>query len=168
MTTPYPTHAEPVEPAQAGMSARGWMAFGVAAAAVSAAVIGLVVTYGSPSGPKTITVAPPHSLPDLGGPHSQLVPEMTLPAGATPYVGKHPTPPGFEFWEVPGSRHELVAKMRSELPTYKPLNGMPWCGELNDALTSWAWGTAADTIGVSLTDGGVMIRRFPDPHGCRP
>jgi hypothetical protein len=58
--------------------------------------------------------------------------------------------------------------MRSELPTFAPLNGMPWCGELNDAITSWAWGYAADTIGVSFIDGGVMITRLPQPQGCSP
>jgi len=93
---------------------------------------------------------------------------MTLPLGARPYAGKHPTPSGFEFWEVPGSHHDLVAQMRSELPVFAPLNGMPWCGERSDAMTSWAWGSAAETIGVSLIDGGVLITRLPQPTGCRP
>jgi hypothetical protein len=103
----------------------------------------------------------------LGGPRSLLVPEVTLPPGARQYSGK-PAPPGFEFWEVPGSYDRLVALMRSELPTHAELNGMPWCGEVTDNMTSWAWGFAADTIGVSLTDGGVMITRLPKPQGCRP
>ena len=111
--------------------------------------------------------APSAPLRDLGGPRSVLVPEVTLPRGARPYTGK-PAPPGFEFWEVPGSYTDLVAQMRSELPTYGELSGLPWCGEVTDTMTSWAWGFAADTIGVSLTEGGVMITRLPKPQGCRP
>jgi hypothetical protein len=134
-------------------------------------IVGLLAATGSPSAPKTAAsiARPPTttSLPDLGGPRSLLVPEMTLPVGARPYAGK-PVLPGFEFWEVPGSHRELVAQMRSELPTFAPLNGMPWCGEVVDAITSWAWGSAAETIGVSLTDGGVMITRLPQPYGCSP
>jgi hypothetical protein len=156
------------------MPARGWLALGAGAVIVSAVIIGVLVANGSPSAPNTPTPAvatsspaPTTPLPDLGGPHSLLVPEMSLPVGARPYTGK-PTPPGFEFWEVPGGRRDLVAQMRSELPTFAALNGMPWCGELNDAMTSWAWGYAADTIGVSFIDGGVMITRLPQPQGCRP
>jgi hypothetical protein len=155
-------------PARAAMPARGWMAFGATAVIVSAVIIGVLAATGSPSAPKTAaSIAVPTSLPDLGGPRSRLVPELTLPVGARPYTGK-PVLPGFEFWEVPGSHRDLVAQMRSELPTYAPLNGMPWCGELVDTITSWAWGSAAETIGVSLTDGGVMITRLPQPQGCRP
>jgi hypothetical protein len=156
------------------MPARGWLALGGSAVIVSAVIIGVLAATGSASAPNTPTPAAATSslatampLPDLGGPHSRLVPEMSLPVGARPYSGK-PTPPGFEFWEVPGGRRDLVAQMRSELPTFASLNGMPWCGELNDAITSWAWGSAADTIGVSFTDGGVMITRLPQPQGCRP
>ncbi|MBV9516451.1 MAG: hypothetical protein JO280_20740 [Mycobacteriaceae bacterium] len=163
-------------PAYAPMSARGWMALGGAAAVVSAVILGVLVTTGSTSVevagravPATAAQAPTTTpLPDLGGPRSFLVPEMTLPVGARPYSGKQPTPPGFEFWEVPGNQRELVAQMRSELPTFGPLNGMPWCGEVTDAMTSWAWGSAAETIGVSFIDGGVMITRLPQPRGCRP
>lgn len=121
------------------------MAFGGTAMAVAAVVVGaVVVTAPSPS-PSAIPAAATQqpsstaSLPDLGGPRSVLVPEVTLPVGARPYGGKEPTPPGFEYWEVSGSRLELVAQMREELPISAPLNGMPWCGELNDAITSWAW-----------------------------
>ncbi len=159
---------------QGPMPARGWLALAAGAVTVSAVIIGVLVANGSPSVPNTpapvaATSSPASTapLPDLGGPHSSLVPEMSLPVGARPYVGK-PTPPGFEFWEVPGGRGDLVAQMRSELPTFAALNGMPWCGELNDAITSWAWGYAADTIGVSFIDGGVMITRLPQPQGCRP
>jgi hypothetical protein len=159
---------------QGPMPARGWLALAAGAVMVSAVIIGVLVANGSPSVPNTpapvaATSSPASTapLPDLGGPHSSLVPEMSLPVGARPYVGK-PTPPGFEFWEVPGGRGDLVAQMRSELPTFAALNGMPWCGELNDAITSWAWGYAADTIGVSFIDGGVMITRLPQPQGCRP
>lgn len=160
--------------ARAPMSARGWQALGVVAVVVSAVILGAVITTGSPTvltSSVATKVQPPvsNSLPDLGGPHSLLVPEVSLPAGARPYAGEKPTPPGFEFWEVPGTSHQdLVAQMRSELPTFSPLNGMPWCGELSDVMTSWAWGTAAETVGVSLIDGGVMITRFPRPQGCRP
>lgn len=162
------------------MPARGWMALGAAAVLVSAVVIGVLLVTGSPSSVTTSTSSPALvaakdqppiaiSLPDLGGPRSLLVPEMTLPVGARPYSGAQPTPPGFEFWEVPGSsHHELVAQMSSELPTFAPFNGMPWCGEVSDTMTSWAWGSAAETIGVSLIDGGVLITRLPEPHGCRP
>lgn len=150
------------------------MAFGGAAVLVTAVILGVLAVYGSPV-PKTSTPAVavaespnPSSLPNLGGPRSSLVPEVTLPVGAQPYIGATPTPPGFEFWEVPGTHHELVAKMRSELPTFAPLNGMPWCGEVTDNMTSWAWGSADDTIGVSLIDGGVLITRLPRPQGCRP
>ena len=139
--------------------------------AVTAVVIGVLAANGAPSVPSGApTEQPPTaaSLPDLGGPRSSLVPEVTLPVGARPYVGKHPSPPGFEFWEVSGSRLDIVAQMRSELPISAPLNGMPWCGELNDAITSWAWGSAADTIGVSFIDGGVLITRLPQPKGCHP
>ena len=159
---------------QGPMPARGWLALAAGAVTVSAVIIGVLVANGSPAVPNTpapvaATSSPASTgpLPDLGGPHSSLVPEMSLPVGARPYVGK-PTPPGFEFWEVPGGRGDLVAQMRSELPTFAALNGMPWCGELNDAITSWAWGYAADTIGVSFIDGGVMITRLPQPQGCRP
>jgi hypothetical protein len=148
------------------MPARGWLVLGAVIVTVSTLIVGILVVTGSPT--TSPSASAPNSLPDLGGPRSRLVPEMTLPPGARPYDGQYPTPQGFEFWEVPGNHHELVDLMRSELPTFKPLNGMPWCGELSDAVTSWAWGSAADTIGVSLIDGGVMIRRFPDPHGCRP
>jgi hypothetical protein len=156
------------------MPAQGWLALASGALIVSAVIIGVLVANGSaptpnPPAPAAATGSPAitTSLPDLGGPHSLLVPEMSLPVGARPYTGK-PSPPGFEFWEVPGGRGDLVALMRSELPTFASLNGMPWCGELNDALTSWAWGDAADTIGVSFIDGGVMITRLPQPQGCRP
>ena len=156
------------------MPARGWLALACGALLVSAVIIGVLAAYGSPTAATTSTPVAATSvpeitapLPDLGGPHSRLVPEMSLPVGARPYTGK-PTPPGFEFWEVPGGRHDLVVQMRSELPTFAALNGMPWCGELNDAITSWAWGYPADTIGVSFIDGGVMITRLPQPHGCRP
>lgn len=159
---------------QGPMPARGWLGLAGGAVIVSAVIIGVLAATGSPSAPNTPTPAAASSspastapLPDLGGPHSLLVPEMSLPVGARPYTGK-PTPPGFEFWEVPGGRHDLVAQLRAELPTFAPLNGMPWCGELNDAMTSWAWGYAADTIGVSFIDGGVMITRLPEPQGCRP
>ena len=159
---------------QGPMPARGWLALAAGAVTVSAVIIGVLVANGSPAVPNTpapvaATSSPASTgpLPELGGPHSSLVPEMSLPVGARPYVGK-PTPPGFEFWEVPGGRGDLVAQMRSELPTFAALNGMPWCGELNDAITSWAWGYAADTIGVSFIDGGVMITRLPQPQGCRP
>jgi hypothetical protein len=163
--------------AHAAMPARGWMALGAAAAIVSAVIVGVLAVTGPASGTGTALLAPvavnaeqpiTTSLPDLGGPRSRLVPELTLPVGARPYTGKHPTPPGFEFWEVTGSHHELVALMRSELPTFAPFNGMPWCGEVSDTMTSWAWGTATETIGVSLIDGGVLITRLPEPHGCRP
>jgi hypothetical protein len=156
------------------MPARGWLALGGSAVFVSTMIIGVLVATGSASAPNAPTPAAATSspatakpLPDLGGPHSRLVPELSLPVGARPYTGK-PTPPGFEFWEVPGGRRDLVAQMRSELPTFASLNGMPWCGELNDAITSWAWGSAADTVGVSFIDGGVMITRLPQPQGCRP
>jgi hypothetical protein len=158
-------------PARVAMPARGWMALGVTAVIVSAVVIGVLAGTGPPSASKMAALIgrPPAmtSLPDLGGPRSRLVPEMTLPVGARPYTGKTVLP-GFEFWEVPGNHLELVAQMRSELPTFAPLNGMPWCGELVDTMTSWAWGSAEETIGVSLTDGGVMITRLPEPHGCHP
>ncbi len=150
------------------------MTFGAAAVVVIVVVIGVLVASGSPSAPTVPSAAPTvqqptvASLPDLGGPRSGLVPEVTLPVGARPYVGKQPVPPGFEFWEVAGSRLDIVAQMRAELPISAPLNGMPWCGELNDAITSWAWGSAADTIGVSFIDGGVMITRLPQPKGCHP
>ena len=158
------------------MSARGWQALGVVVVVVSAVIFAAVYFSGSPTvltssmfAVSKVNPRAANSLPDLGGPHSVLVPEMSLPVGARPYEGEQPTPPGFEFWEVPGSsHHDLVAQMRSELPTFAPLNGMPWCGELSDVMTSWAWGTAAETIGVSLIDGGVMITRFPHPQGCRP
>jgi hypothetical protein len=142
----------------------------VAVIVVALVVGGLFATKTQPlaSESPAPAAAAPTSLPDLGGPRSQLVPEMTLPVGARPYEGEHLTPQGFEFWEVPGTQRELVAKMRSALPTFAPLNGMPWCGELIDTMTSWAWGSEADTIGVSLIDGGVMIRRLPEPQGCRP
>jgi hypothetical protein len=134
-------------------------------------VIGVLMVKGPEPKPSASAMAqqPPRSapLPNLGGPRSLLAQEVTLPPGARPYTGK-PTPPGFEFWEVPGSYDDLVAQMRSELPTHGELNGMPFCGELTDTMTSWAWGFAADTIGVSLTDGGVMITRMPKPQGCRP
>ncbi|HZQ31257.1 MAG TPA: hypothetical protein VFB19_05935 [Mycobacterium sp.] len=168
----------PTGPGHATMPTRGWLVLAGVAAVVVAVIVGVLVANGSPSVQKTAASAAPApaaapppkptSLPDLGGPHSQLVPELSLPVGARPYTGKTPTPPGFEYWEVPGSHQELVAQMRSELPTFKPLNGMPWCGELNDNMTSWAWGNADDTIGVSLIDGGVMITRLPEPHGCHP
>jgi hypothetical protein len=169
MTTPQP-------PAATAMPARGWMALGGAAVLVSAVIIGVLTsapessTRGSvtPSAAPTARPSTTTSLPDLGGPRSQLVPEMTLPVGARPYAGKEPVMPGFEFWEVPASHHDLVAQMRSELPTGAPLNGMPWCGEVVDTMTSWAWGSPAETIGVSLIDGGVMITRLPQPHGCHP
>jgi len=161
--------------AHASMSKRGWVALAGAAVVVSAVIVGVGVlaVTGSRSAPKTSNAPmanPPgaNSLPDLGGPHSQLVPEMTLPVGSRPYTGQHSTPPGFEFWEVPGNYHDLVTQMRSELPTFAPFNGRPWCGEVADHMTSWAWGTAAETIGVSLIDGGVMIRRLPEPQGCHP
>jgi hypothetical protein len=150
------------------------MAFGGTAVIVTAVILGILAAYGSPSAPKTSTAVvvaeSPNatSLPDLGGPRSLLVPEVSLPRGAQPYAGQYPTPQGFEFWEVPGTHHELVAQMRSELPTFAPLNGMPWCGEVADNMTSWAWGSADDTIGVSLIDGGVLITRLPQPQGCRP
>lgn len=161
-----------------GLSGRGWIALGGAAATVSAIVIAAVVVGGSPSD-TPVSIAPPSAaavakplpskpLPNLGGPRSQLVPEVTLPLGARPYSGQTPTPEGFEFWEVPGTHHDLVAQMRSELPLFGPLNGRPWCGELSDAMTSWAWGSAAETIGVSLIDGGVLITRLPQPTGCHP
>ncbi len=159
--------------AHPAMSARGWITLGATAATVSAAIVGVLVATGLPSGPNmsaapAVESASTTSLPDLGGPHSSLVPEITLPLGARPYTGKQPTPPGFEIWEVSASHYDLVAQMRSELPTFASLNGMPWCGELTDAMTSWAWGDATDTIGVSLIDGGVLITRLPQPHGCRP
>jgi hypothetical protein len=167
-------------PASAVIPARGWMALGGAAALVSAVIVGALMSAPqhaaklSPSGP----AAPPAAsmarspgttpLPDLGGPRSGLVPEVTLPVGARPYAGKEPVMPGFEFWEVPASHRDLVAEMGSELPTGAPFNGMPWCGEVVDTMTSWAWGSPAETIGVSLIDGGVMITRLPEPHGCHP
>ena len=150
------------------MSRRGWIALGGAAVVVIVVIIGVVSANHAGSPSAAPNASPSTSLPDLGGPRSGLVPEMTLPVGARPYTGKHPAPPGFEFWEVPGSRHDLVTQLRSELPTFAPLNGMPWCGEVVDHMTSWAWGTAADVIGVSFTDGGVMIRRFAEPGGCHP
>jgi len=156
------------------MPARGWIVLGGAAVIVSAVIVATLAMNGPPTAPMPSTSAasiaePPKStpLPDLGGPRSRLVPEVTLPVGARPYSRK-PTPPGFEFWEVPGGRHDLVAQMRTELPTFASLNGMPWCGEVNDTMTSWAWGYAADTIGVSFIDGGVMISRLPQPKGCHP
>ncbi len=152
-----------------------WLAVVAPLVIVVAVVIGVLAVKGAEPTPSSSSAAalpsaqPPPSapLPDLGGPRSLLVPEMTLPLGARQFTGK-PTPPGFEFWEVPGSYDELVAQMRSELPTHGDLNGMPWCGEVTDTMTSWAWGYAADTIGVSLTDGGVMITRLPKPQGCGP
>lgn len=166
----------PIGPGRTTMPARGWPILGAVVAVVVAAIVGVLNVSGSPPVQKTAAsaaptpaVAPPKiPLPDLGGPHSRLVPELSLPAGARPYTGKTPAQPGFEYWEVPGSHAELVAQMRSELPTFKPLNGMPWCGELNDTMTSWAWGSADDTIGVSMIDGGVLITRLPEPHGCHP
>ena len=103
------------------MPARGWMALGAAAVLVSAVVIGVLLVTGSPSSVTTSTSSPALvaakdqppiaiSLPDLGGPRSLLVPEMTLPVGARPYSGAQPTPPGFEFWEVPGSSHHELAR----------------------------------------------------------
>jgi hypothetical protein len=153
---------------RAVMPARGWLVLGAVVGTVSAVIVGVLFAMGSPKMLPSPPVSLPKSLPDLGGPRSVLVPELTLPPGARPYVGKNPTPPGFEFWEVPATHRDLVTEMRSELPIAGPLNGMPWCGELSDAVTSWAWGSPDDTIGVSLIDGGVMIRRFPDPQGCRP
>ena len=128
------------------MPARGWMALGAAAVLVSAVVIGVLLVTGSPSSVKTSTSSPALiaakdqpptaiSLPDLGGPRSLLVPEMTLPVGARPYTGEQPTPPGFEFWEVPGSsHHDLVAQMRSELPDVRAVqrDAMVWRGERHD------------------------------------
>jgi hypothetical protein len=165
-----------VPPPPAPMPARGWMALGGAAVLVSAVIVGVLALAPKPptSGPVPPPVAsmarPPTttSLPDLGGPRSRLVPEVTLPVGARPYVGKERVMPGFEYWEVPASHQDLVAQMRSELPTYAPLNGMPWCGEVVDTMTTWAWGSPAETIGVSLIDGGVMITRLPQPRGCHP
>ncbi|MDT5010478.1 MAG: hypothetical protein QOH57_2095 [Mycobacterium sp.] len=148
-----------------------WLALVAPMVIVVAVVIGVFAVKGTepkPSSASASAQSPPSTpLPNLGGPRSLLVPEVTLPPGARPYTGK-PAPPGFEFWEVPGSYDHLVAQMRSELPTHNDLNGMPWCGEVTDTMTSWAWGFAADTIGVSLTDGGVMITRLPKPQGCRP
>jgi hypothetical protein len=161
-------------PASAVIPARGWMALGGAAALVSAVIVGVLISAPKPAAPVPAPAAsmarPPETapLPDLGGPRSHLVPEMTLPVGARPYTGKEPVMPGFEFWEVPANHRDLVAQMRSELPTGAPLNGMPWCGEVVDTMTSWAWGSPAETIGVSLIDGGVMITRLPEPHGCHP
>ena len=117
-------------PAPPPMPARGWMALGGAAVLVSAVIIGVLAAVPTPptSGPvppPVASMAQPAttaSLPDLGGPRSLLVPEMTLPVGARPYVGKEPVMPGFEFWEVPASHQDLVAQMRSELPTYASLN----------------------------------------------
>lgn len=167
---------EMTPPAPAALPARGWMALGGAAALVSAVIIGVLTSVPKPSTSASVPASadsmarPPATtpLPDLGGPRSGLVPEVTLPVGARPYTGKELVMPGFEFWEVPASRHDLVAQMRSELPTGAPLNGMPWCGEVVDTMTSWAWGSPAETIGVSLIDGGVMITRLPQPHGCHP
>ena len=160
--------------ASAVIPARGWMALGGAAALVGAVIVGVLISAPKPAAPVPAPAAsmarPPATapLPDLGGPRSRLVPEMTLPVGARPYAGKEPVMPGFEFWEVPANHRDLVAEMRSELPTGAPLNGMPWCGEVVDMMTSWAWGSPAETIGVSLIDGGVMITRLPEPHGCHP
>ncbi|MDT5094895.1 MAG: hypothetical protein QOH60_4258 [Mycobacterium sp.] len=156
----------------------GWLALVAPLVIVAAVVIGVLAVKQPEPLPSSSSAAvhpsasavaqpPSNPLPDLGGPRSLLVPEVTLPPGARQYSGK-PAPPGFEFWEVPGSYDRLVALMRSELPTHAELNGMPWCGEVTDNMTSWAWGFAADTIGVSLTDGGVMITRLPKPQGCRP
>jgi hypothetical protein len=170
---------ETTPPASAVIPARGWMALGGAAALVSAVIVGVLISAPTPApkpstgpvpAPAASTALPPAAtpLPDLGGPRSRLVPEMTLPVGARPYTGREPVMPGFEFWEVPANHRDLVAQMRSELPTGAPLDGMPWCGEVVDTMTSWAWGSPAETIGVSLIDGGVMITRLPEPHGCHP
>ena len=173
MITPQPGVRAP-------LPARGWLTLGGASVLVSAVIIGVLTSAPkpapnlSPSGPAAPPAAavalPPTTtpLPDLGGPRSSLVPEVTLPVGARPYAGKAPVMPGFEFWDVPASHRDLVAQMRAELPTGAPLNGMPWCGEVVDTMTSWAWGSPAETIGVSLIDGGVMITRLPQPYGCHP
>jgi hypothetical protein len=166
---------------RAPMGRRGWLTLGGVAALVAVVIVGVLIVIGSSPQPKMSRLLPvaaspsmsalaPTSspLPNLGGPRSELVPEMTLPVGARPYTGKKPTPPGFEFWEVPATHGEIVAQMRSELPTFASFNGRPWCGELRDAMTTWAWGSAAETIGVSFIDGGVMITRLPQPQGCRP
>ncbi len=100
------------------MPARGWLALAVRSGARQRRDHRRPGRVRVADGPDHVDTGRGHQLPeitaplpDLGGPHSRLVPEMSLPVGARPYTGK-PTPPGFEFWEVPGGRHDLVAQMQ--------------------------------------------------------
>lgn len=182
-----------------------WVAF--AAAAVVVLIIGgMLVSHkgsrsistrksttisGTPTQSSTTaatTSAPPPAGPPL---HSQVVPELVLPAGST----RDYSPPGqplpsplnnsvseiaVEVWTVPRDVASEAADVRSQLPINRPYDGLPWCADDSNPklqLSQWDWGTAEDFVMVAVTPNvlpsgahgpgsEVHVSRGPDTVGC--
>ena len=112
----------------------------------------------APSAPVTTTASG-------AAPHSQILPELVLPAGSTSVESNDHT---FEDWTVPaswGAQSKILDDIRSQLPLTKLYDGLPWCNESATAKTGgpkWSWDDGQNYIDVKVQDQQVNIGRGAD------
>jgi hypothetical protein len=127
-----------------------------------------------------VTAAPVTTTASGPAPHSQLLPDLTLPTG-TKAIGGTPVS-GIEVWLVPTEAPETVTTLLAQLPVNQSVDGLAPCGEESNPKlesTQWTWSTGPNylmvhvapyypKIGVRAPGSEVTIDRGTDDSqpGC--
>jgi hypothetical protein len=105
-------------------------------------------TQASPTSTSPPAVAP--------GPHSKMLPEITLPAGTT--EAAHNTP-GDETWFATTPFDQTVAMLKAQLPIGQTFRGVPWCkgdGPVSPDINEWEWSTDTEALTVFAQRPGLI------------
>ncbi|WP_396908022.1 hypothetical protein [Mycolicibacterium sp.] len=118
----------------------------------------------------TPSPTPPTEVPTGPPPHSDIIPELTLPLGS---IGMPSVEDWRERWEMPVPYAQALNTLRPQLPIGRDYQGLRWCQEhIENELTMWVWGDKNDLLYVLVDDNlrtgsAVSIsRRAPSPTGC--
>lgn len=100
------------------------------------------------------TTSPPAAAP---GPHSKMLPEITLPAGTT--EAAHNTP-GDETWFATTPFDQTAAMLKAQLPIGQTFRGVPWCkgdtGPVSPDINAWEWSTDTEALSVFTQRAGLI------------
>jgi hypothetical protein len=107
-----------------------------------------------------ITQTPPPGPPPAAapGPHSKMLPEITLPAGSSEEA--HNTP-GDETWYLTTPYDQTLAMLKAQLPIGQTFRGVPWCkgdtSPVSPDINAWEWSTDTEALTVFAQRAGLRV-----------
>jgi hypothetical protein len=100
-----------------------------------------------PQAIQTSSLAPPPTA--TPGPHSKMLPEISVPTGSFEY--EHNTTDD-ETWYFTTPYDQTITMLKAQLPIDQTFRGVPYCkGNVGDAISGWNWSTNTEDLEVFVT-----------------